>query len=66
MGLNIETRDNAQVARRAELDRYPDECPICHHHIEPKLAGASHYKHGVTQRVEVVLRCPRHECQRLA
>src|SRR4030042_3932175 len=48
-------------------DRIPDVCPICHHALQPKhvtesLAGLPiHF--GTF--LEIVFRCPRHECSRL-
>lgn len=44
-------------------DRNPDQCPLCHHHIEPRR----HQAVFLTNRdiVQILYRCPREACSRL-
>jgi len=53
-------------ANHLEYNHDPDECPQCHHGIRP-----DHLAVNVIQRVQqdghvlqIIFRCPRHECQR--
>jgi hypothetical protein len=50
-------------------DRIPDVCPICHHALQPihvtdSLAGSAWPIH-IGTFLEMVFKCPRHECSRL-
>lgn len=48
-----------------DYDRDPDECPLCHHGIEPKLlAPHAIQKDKGFDVLQLVMRCPRHKCQR--
>lgn len=59
---NVTTQDG--TAQTAEIDVYPDHCPVCHSAIEPIKLGASHY-HTADKRLELLFRCPRRKCQSL-
>lgn len=67
MALTIQTFNPEGTQVQVEIDRAPDECPICHRSIQPvKLGnGAALRGRGTTQRVEVVWRCPSGECERI-
>ncbi|KTD40124.1 hypothetical protein Lpar_1441 [Legionella parisiensis] len=48
------------------VDAVPDKCPICHHKISPQLEIALYSTHDIPCRdIDVVWRCPNHQCNRL-
>src|SRR5437868_3199481 len=49
---------------RVDIDRHPDECPICHHKIAPlqRLAVRLLASYGY---VEIVYLCPNEKCHEL-
>lgn len=49
-----------------EIDRDPDACPICHHGIQPIKTQSAFLVNSSLHdlEIEVVLRCPRHQCGR--
>jgi hypothetical protein len=58
--IQLQTHDHFGRQQVFSLDRNPDECPICHHGVEPKDArNDCLLSSGVIERV---LRCPRLEC----
>lgn len=42
----------------ADLDSFPDTCPICHHGIQPKLKIAFH----ASELIDYLMQCPRETC----
>ena len=48
----------------ADIDRFPDHCPVRHAGIEPIKQESAHYHTG-DRRLELVFRCPREKCQSL-
>ena len=46
------------------LDKYPDECPICHIAIYPKFLGLSTFNRSPTT-VQTIFRCTRNACGKL-
>ncbi len=49
----------------AEIDRFPDTCPICERAgvFKPIFAYGKTDRYGESLRLQVVYRCPRQECQ---
>ena len=50
-----------------QIDKHPDECPICNHSLVPQKIGAS-VNGPVNQRgtyLDVAYKCVRHECGRV-
>lgn len=48
-----------------DYDRDPDECPLCHYGIEPKLIASHVIQRDKSGNVlQLLMRCPRHKCQR--
>lgn len=48
-------------------DRFPDVCPICHHSMYPKytIATLTGRYDSLSTFLEIVFKCPRHQCSRL-
>jgi len=48
--------------KQVNLDKHPDRCPICHHWIQALDTGP----HWAVEndRLEIVFRCPRPQCER--
>ena len=42
----------------ADLDSFPDTCPICHHGIQPKPKIAFH----ASELIDYLMQCPRETC----
>jgi len=65
----LSSPDPTTSPQQVSYSRTPDQCPLCHHGIEPTgplahavaIAKVWH----VTARLEMVFRCPRHDCGRL-
>jgi hypothetical protein len=55
------TQDGRNVG--VQIDHFPDQCPICHHGIEPRNMGLAHLVEARDGVLEMVFRCPRMECQ---
>lgn len=57
---------SAQIAaggtQTINIDKYPEECPICHRALQPIDTGMTFFGN---MRVEKLFRCPRGQCQRL-
>lgn len=64
MAITIEAKNIENSSRQFEVNRFPDDCPVCHHHIEPKGMGIAYAKGtGSDVRLQVTFRCTRRECQ---
>lgn len=49
-----------------QLDRVPDECPICHRACLPTKWGKELFIYGKTETLlQIVLKCPHRECSQL-
>ncbi|GAA5521505.1 hypothetical protein LQ318_07120 [Aliifodinibius salicampi] len=51
---------------RFDIDQRPDECPICHHGIEPEEISFHVIEVGDVMRsdiLQIFYRCPRRDCQ---
>ncbi|MUL39442.1 DUF4145 domain-containing protein [Gloeocapsopsis dulcis] len=61
MGLKIAISNIKNETIHADLNKLPDECPICHNNIEPVFCwGYYGFENPLTQ---VVFKCPRQLCQ---
>jgi hypothetical protein len=47
----------------ATVDKYPDECPICHVMVSPARIEAQFLEVGEKKLLEVIFRCTNHKCQ---
>jgi hypothetical protein len=56
------TTQSGSKSDYAEIDKYPDHCPICHAGIEPIRQQPNHLQ-TKRRRLEIVFRCPREDCQ---
>lgn len=66
MTVAVDAKDIDGSPSHFDLNRYPDSCPVCHHHVEPKAIGTAHVKMGgLSVRLQLTFRCPRRDCQRL-
>jgi hypothetical protein len=62
MTVVVETWNIEGDSAWVTLDRFPDRCPMCHHHIEAKSIDNAFRRNS---RVEIAFRCPRRDCQRM-
>lgn len=44
------------------VDKFPDECPFCHHGITPHLEQGGH-SIGVGREARVIMSCPKNNCK---
>jgi hypothetical protein len=51
------------VKKQVSIDRFPDSCPLCHFSLRPKYLEVAHFKEGEYRKLELLLQCPREECQ---
>ena len=48
-----------------QLENLPDQCPICHAHMSPRVFNGVTNDGSNPNWTEVIMQCTRHECQRL-
>lgn len=59
--VNATNQDGQDVS--LQIDRFPDNCPVCRHGIEPMSTGQAHVTYGGRSALQVVFKCPRSQCQ---
>ena len=64
MAYMIDVRNISGGNKNVQIDKYPDECPICHTSVYPKFFGMTAY---LTRpiRIQSVFQCTKHECGQL-
>jgi len=64
MAYIINAKNIAGQGNQVQIDKYPDECPICHTSVYPKFLDETAY---LTRpiRIQSVFRCTKIECEQL-
>lgn len=60
MQIPVQQRNGGQSA--VNIDRPPEQCPICHHFLQPVDCGVAYVR---SNTLEKMFRCPRENCERL-
>lgn len=55
-------QNRSGIQQIVNFDKYPDRCPICRHGIQALDTGQRWVT--LNNRLEIVLKCPRQECER--
>jgi hypothetical protein len=63
--ISLKASTNEGNSEQVEIDKLPDHCPLCHYGIKVLFLNFAHLIKGFDGRLEIVLRCPREECQSL-
>ncbi|MBS1248461.1 MAG: hypothetical protein MAG431_00012 [Chloroflexi bacterium] len=61
MAISISVNMEKNEGRTYDIDKYPDECPICHHGIDPREI----YFYSDSSLIQITFQCPRDDCHKL-
>jgi len=64
MAYIINAINIAGQGNKVQIDKYPDECPICHTSVYPKFLNVTTYIQKPL-RIQSVFRCTKPECEQL-
>jgi len=64
MAHMIDARNISGGNKNVQIDKYPDECPICHTNIYPKFLGVTALLKKPT-RIQSVFQCTKSECEQV-